>query len=140
MDEAMSRTKSKWRATKKFFTQFSFAAIAVTVLWFAGVGFSRTVLSRPLGGDESASNDKHFSVPKGFKFPKGFVPQPGQTYIKGKNGSGPVLIHLSRGDAAMDWQSWMSPLHIILLIVLIVFVLAQIDRGLRNSRRRRVMN
>jgi len=40
----------------------------------------------------------------------------------------------------MDWHSWMSAVHIVLLIVIIAFVLAAIDREIRVARRRRVSN
>jgi hypothetical protein len=134
----MPTTKHKYGATRKFITQFSYAAIVVTGLWFAGVGFSRTVLARPLGGDESSSNLKQFTVGKGFKLPKGFVPRPGQTYIPGKNGHGPVLVYLHQNNAAFEWHAWMGALRIVLLIVVIASVLALIDRSLRAARRARV--
>src|SRR5580704_568005 len=99
----MPRTKSKLHVARKFLIQFFAAVIAVTGLWFAGVEFSRTVLARPLGGDESGSNGKHFSVLKSLKLPKGFTPQPGKTYIRGKSGI-PHLVELHNGDAAIDWH------------------------------------
>lgn len=134
----MPTTKHKFGATRKFITQFSYATIAVTVLWFAGVGFSRTVLARPLGGDEPSSNLKQFSVGKGFKLPKGFVPQPGQTYVPGKNGHGPVIVYLHQNNAAFQWHDWMGALRIVLLIAVLAFVLALVDRLLRAARRTRV--
>ncbi|MGD0693154.1 MAG: hypothetical protein ABSA22_12525 [Acidimicrobiales bacterium] len=136
----MLKTKSKSNATGKFIKQFFYAALAITGLWFAGVGFSRTVLARPLGGDEKESFGGHFREGKPIKLPKNFVPQTGQTYVPGKDGSKPVLINLNQGNSKMDWQAWMSAVHIVLLIVIIAFVLAAIDRELRASRRRRVSN
>jgi hypothetical protein len=132
------RTDRRFHATGKFFKQFFYAAVAVTGLWFVGVGFSRTVLARPLGGDESESYGGRFRAGKAIKLPKNFVPQSGRTYVPGKNGSGPVLVNLNQSNSAMDWHSWMSALHIVLLIVVIALVLAVIDRQLRVARRRRI--
>jgi hypothetical protein len=142
MDETVPRTRSRLRATKKFITQFCFAALAVTGLWFAGVGFSRTILSRPLGGDENGSNGGHFISFSGkpFKVPKGLHPHPGRTYIRGIDGAGPNLFRTNRGDPTFDWQSWMSAVHIIALIVVIALGLALIDRRLRVARRHRASN
>ena len=134
------KTKSKFHAAGKFIKQFFYAALAITGLWFAGVGFSRTVLARPLGGDEKESFGGNFRGGKPIKLPKNFVPQTGRTYVPGKDGSKPDLINLNQGNSKMDWQAWMSAVHIVLLIVIIAFVLAAIDRGLRASRRRRVSN
>jgi hypothetical protein len=134
----MPRTKGKLRATKKFFTQFSFAAVAVTGFWFAGIGFSRTILSRPLGGDQNEPNSGRFLEGKKITVPKGFVPQPGGSYLRGKNGDNLIVFH--RGDPTMNWQDWMSAVHIIALIVVIAVVLAMIDRRIRVRRRRRVAN
>jgi hypothetical protein len=132
------RTKSKFRATSKFIKQFLYAAAAVTGLWFVGVGFSRTVLARPLGGDQSESYGGRFLAGKPIKLPKNFVPNPGKTYVPGRNGSGPELVHLNQSNSAMDWHAWMSAVHIVLLIVAIALVLAAIDRGRRVLGRRRV--
>jgi hypothetical protein len=126
----MSRSKSKVRIAIKFVTQFLMAAIVVTGLWFAGVGFSRTLVARAIGGDEPNSRSQRVNAPKGFR------PQPGQTYIPGKNGSAPQLVHLGRGDTAIDWHAWTGALHIVLLVALIAFVLSVIERGLRRARRR----
>lgn len=137
MDESMPRAKSKQRVARRFVTQL-FAAVPVNGLRFAGVGFSRTVIARPLGGDESGSNGIHAIVPKNFKLPKGLIPQPGQTYIRGKNDTAPLVIHLNRGDAAIDCHAWTSALQIDLLVGMIAIALAWIDRGLRIARRHRI--
>jgi hypothetical protein len=134
----MQRAKSRLRVVKKFIAQFSFAAVAVTGLWFAGVGFSRTILSRPLGGDENGSNGGRFLEGKKITVPKGFVPQPGGSYLRGRNGDNLIVFH--RGDPTMNWQDWMSAVHIIALIVIFAVVLALIDRRIRVRRRRRVAN
>jgi hypothetical protein len=78
-----------------------------------------------------------FATPKNLKLPGGFTPQPGKTYILGKNGT-PRLIEVHTGGVPIDWQAWTSVLRIVLLVAIVAFVLAVIDRGLRNSRRRRV--
>jgi hypothetical protein len=134
------RTKGNLQTTGKFIKQSFYALLAITGLWFAGVGFSRTVLARPLGGDEKESFGGHFRGGKPIKLPKNLIPQTGQTYVPGKDSSKPVLINLNQGNSKMDWQAWMSAVHIVLLIVIIAFVLAAIDRELRSSRRRRVSN
>jgi len=130
----MPRARSKGRAAAKFAKQFVVAAVVVTGLWFAGVGFSRSALSRPLGGD-SGPNGRQFSVTRNLRIPEGFKPQPGKTYILGKNGVA-HLVNFHGGDSAIDWQAWTGALHIVLLVGIIAFVLAMIDRGLRGSRRR----
>ncbi len=132
------RTKSKLHATGKFVRQTFYAALAVTSLWFAGVGFSRTVLARPLGGDEKELFGGHFRSGKPIKLPKNFVPHPGRTFVPGKDGSQSVLINLNRSNSQMDWRDWTSAVHIVVLIVIIATVLAAIDRGIRASRRRRI--
>jgi hypothetical protein len=139
----MARPKNKLDAVKKFVTQLCLAAIAVTCLWFAGVGLSRTVIARPFGGNQPGphgvqiTGPRTFKVPKGFKPPQGLGPLPGQTLIPGKHGTANVVIYLNRGEAAIDWNAWMSALHIVLLIGVIAFALAMADRGLRIARRRR---
>jgi hypothetical protein len=132
------KTKNRFLATGKFIKQFFCAALVIAGLWFAGVGFSRTILARPLGGDQKESFGGHFRGGKPIRLPKNLGPQTGQTYVPGKDGSKSILINLNQGNSKMDWQSWMSAVHIVLLIVIIAVVLAVIDRELRASRRRRV--